>query len=168
MKVWSIQTEAAYQKLLEKGMLYGDWRRVWKHFKKPYKWLCDQMEQRDIPLKGRPPMWAWTTKPDLRSSYHLEKGEKGVRLELEVPDELVLVSNFEAWHCVLNDHFVVTNDDELEMMFNYPRSEVEASWQKIFQLEHINALPGYSDRAQATFPLIELDRVVRSTAFVSR
>lgn len=168
MRLWSIQKRGAHQRLLDKGSLYGDWRRVDSFFKPSYYWLCDQMKQRGIELNRRPPMWGWTHKPDLRLAAHLERGEKGVRLELEVPDELVLLSHFGAWHCVLNDHLLVTSDDELEGMFDHPREEVVASWQKIFDQEAIAAIPGYDDVYQATFPTIELDYVVRSTSFVAR
>lgn len=169
MRLWSIQTKEAHQRLLKTGSLCGDWRRAERDFKAAYKWLCQQMEQRGIKLRGRPPFWSWTHKPDMRLSCHSWRGKTGVvRLEIEVPDELVLVSNFEAWHCVLNDHFLVTRDEELAGMFDHPREEIEASWQKIFQLEHISALPGYSDHAQATFPTIELDYVVRSDAYAAR
>lgn len=166
MRLWTIQTKEAHQRLLETGRLYGDWRRAERDFKSAYKWLCAQMEQRGIRLKGRPPIWAWTHKPDMRIAAHSWRGKNGVvRLEIEVPDDQVLVSNFEAWHCVLNDHYLVTHDSELAGMFDHPQHEVEASWQKIFQLEHINALPGYTDLAQATFPEILLDHVVRSDAY---
>ena len=168
MRLWSIQTKGAHQKLIGTGRLYGDWRRADRDFKRSYKWLCIQMEQRGIPLKGRPPMWAWATKPDLRGAYHFARGVEGVRLELEVPDKLVLASNFEAWHCVLNDIYLVTSDDELEGMFDRPRCEIEASWQKIFQLEHVSGLPGYTDCVQVTFPAIELDYVIGATHFVGR
>jgi hypothetical protein len=96
------------------------------------------------------------------------RGEKGYRIELDVPDELVLLSHFGAWHCVLNDHYLVTSDDELAGMFDHPRHEVEASWLKIFDQSAIAAVPGYDDVYQATFPTIELDYVVGSTAFVGR
>ncbi|MGD9726478.1 MAG: DUF3841 domain-containing protein, partial [Nitrospiraceae bacterium] len=154
---------------LEKGTLRGDWRRDERTMFKPaYKWLCQQMEQRGIKLAGRPPMWAWTKRPDLRSGGNLERGAKGVRLEIEIPESLVLISNFEAWHCVLNNHFLVTHDDELDGMFDRPRHEVVESWQKIFQLEHINALPGYNDLTQATFSELLPEHVVDTTPFVSR
>ena len=33
---------------------------------------------------------------------HLPKGERGVRLELQVADDRVLLSDFDLWHYVLN------------------------------------------------------------------
>lgn len=167
MKLWSIQTEGAYKKLTDKGELWGDWRRTWDEFRRPYKWLCRQMEERGIALKQRPPMWAWPKKPDLRRNHHLEKGKRGYRLELEVPDELVLVSNFEAWHCVLNDHLLVLSDDDLDLMFDRPRNVMEASWQGIFDKE-VCYKGGYNMREQATFPTIKQEYVLRARPFVAR
>ena len=54
------------------------------------------------------PIWAWyqwegsRRKPDLRASGYLPKGEPGVRLELRVADDRVLLSDFDLWHYVLN------------------------------------------------------------------
>ena len=168
VKVWSIQTEGAFERLREKGRLYGDWRRVWRHFKQPYRWICSQMESRGIELNGKPPMWAWERRPDLRRSGHLEKGEKGFLLELDVPGNLVLHSHFGAWHCVLNDHYMPVSDDELEGMFDHPRHEVEASWERIFDREVMARIPGHDDVYQATFPTIELDYVQSTKEFTSR
>jgi hypothetical protein len=97
---------------LEKdGLLRADARRVRRHHRRAYEWLARQMEER---LGCRPsekalPLWAWfqcdgatCRKPDLRSSGHLLKGESGVRIEFKVSDRLVLLSDFDLWHYVLN------------------------------------------------------------------
>ena len=170
MRLWTIQDQPAHQKLLTRGTLYGDWRRLDdRGFKPGYKWLCAQMEGRGISLKGRPPMWAWSHKPDMRTAGHSYRGDHGVALlELEVPDALVLLSHFGAWHCVLNNHFLVTSDEELEGMFDHPQEEVEASWQKIFDHEVMTASPGYDDCYQATFPTIELNYIIKIREFGPR
>lgn len=170
MRLWTIQDRPAHQRLLNRGVLYGDWRRVDAQcFKPAYKWLCDQMEKRGIRLRGRPPMWAWPHKPDMRTSAHNYRGKNGVvLLELEVPDELVLLSHFNAWHCVLNDHYLVTRDDELEGMFDHPRHAVEASWQLVFDRGAMAAIPGYDDLYQATFPTIKVEQIVSARQFAAR
>lgn len=169
MRLWTIQDCPAHQKLLEKGTLSGDWRRVEKFFKKPYQWLCWQMELREIRLKTKCPIWAWTHKPDMRTAGHSYRGDYGVvLLEIEVPDALVLLSHFGAWHSVLNDHYLVTCDAELERMFDHSQEEVEESWQKIFDCEIMAAIPGYDDWFQATFPTIEVDYIVKTREFGPR
>ena len=53
-------------------------------------------------------------KPDLRSSGHLLKGERGVRIEFRVSDRLILLSDFDLWHYVLNYWYLPESqkDDE--------------------------------------------------------
>ncbi len=170
--VWSIQRLSAFERLQESGAIHGDWRRVDKYFKNPYRWLCDQMESNGIRLHGRCPMWAWAHKPDLRSVGHAARGEAAVRLELEVPVVDCLVSNFSAWHCVLNDHFMVINDAEMAKEFDgkvsgYTRAEISQSWLRIFDLA-LCADSGYGDLCQVTFPGIELSQVRKVTRFKGR
>lgn len=170
VKVWTIQTEAAYEELKAEGTLYGDWSRVDKDFKKAYYWLCHQMENRGMRLRGRPPIWAWQTKPDLRHNAHLEKGEKGVRLELEVPSVELLASNYSAWHCVLNDHYLTSTDAETDKAFSddgYTRDEIELSWQKVFDLDYCVSAD-YGSAVQLTMPALELHYVKKAQAFRGR
>jgi len=44
--------------------------------------------------------------PDLRSCGHLPRGIPGIRLELEVEEERVLLSDFSMWHAVLNQTYL--------------------------------------------------------------
>ncbi|MCX6843448.1 MAG: DUF3841 domain-containing protein [candidate division WOR-3 bacterium] len=109
--LWTVQTAGAWSRLQKDGVLRADVRRVRREHRRAYEWLARQMEER---LGCRPsakalPLWAWfqcdgTTcrKPDLRSSGHLLKGESGVRIEFKVSDRLVLLSDFDLWHYVLN------------------------------------------------------------------
>jgi len=169
MRLWTIQDKWAYLRLQDKGVLCGDWRRLDSMgFKPAYKWLCAQMESRGISLKGRSPMWAWTHKPDMRHSMHRYRGKHGVVvLELEVPDHLVLVSNFDAWHDVLNDHFTALTDEEVDRMFDYPRDEVIDSWQRIFDNE-LCVKHQHHESCQATFPTIEIGYLVKAKEFWPR
>lgn len=169
MRLWTIQDGRAHQRLLDKGVLYGDWRRVEAQcFKPAYKWLCAQMESRGMALKGRPPMWSWTHKPDMRHAMHRYRGPSGVVvLELEVPDGLVLISNFDAWHCVLNDHYMALTDDEVDKMFDYPQDEVVESWQRIFDSE-LCEKHEHHKYCQATFPSIRTEYVRRTRHYAGR
>jgi hypothetical protein len=166
LDLWTIQTEEAYEKLKTDGRLVGDWRRVWKHFKEPYKWLCDQMENRGIRLNGRPPIWAWAVKPDLRRSAHLDTGKKGVRLKIQVPYTHALISNFSAWHCVLNNHYVYASDADFDKEFT--RDQIELSWQRIFDLDWCSMRADYHERSQVTLPVLELSQVKQARAFTAR
>jgi hypothetical protein len=173
--IWSIQSAAAYERLQTKRSLIGDWRRVCKEFKQSYKWMCEQMEDRGIRLNGRPPIWAWADKPDLRTLGRWGKGEKLVRLELEVLQVNLLSSNFAAWHCILNDHYLTSNDDESNKEFpedggesGYTRAEIELSWQRVFDLDFCAGQAGYGGPVQVTLPSIELSQVKRVKKFTGR
>ncbi|WP_162610957.1 DUF3841 domain-containing protein [Gordonibacter sp. An230] len=81
------------------------------HLHAAYQWLISKMEARiGPPPKGAEyPIWAWYKqqgrtdgKPDMRRSGHAKPGEPLVRMKLDVPDNLVLLSDFNDWHFVLN------------------------------------------------------------------
>ena len=160
MKLWTIQKTDPLNTLFSNGILRGDWRRVWKSFKPSYRWLCQKMEERGILLGGRPPIWAWTEKPDLRQGGYLSKGEKGVRMELLVPDNLILLSNFEAWHFVLNNWNLPYDVEDADI-----DKKNEKSWERIFELDN---LKGYNKAVQATLPFLKLEWVIGSTFFIAR
>ena len=154
MRLWTIQPEEVYNLILEKGFYKCDGRKVDKFFKESYIWLSNQMKQK---LKKKPnnvsfPVWAWHTrnfkrkKPDLRSSEYGTKGEKLVCIEIEVPDDEVLLTDFDAWHFVLNKWYLNTEcwDEEtfdadnlwLDSLSNEEKTkEIEKSWQGIYNLD---------------------------------
>jgi len=94
-----------------------------------------------------------------------------------------LASNFAAWHCVLNDHFLPINDAELDKAFSdddpYTKEQVLLSWQRIFDLKlciageelengDFEIQDGYDGATQITFPSIKLEYVKRVKAFKGR
>jgi hypothetical protein len=98
----TMQRPSWWRALQERGEIHGDGRYACHHFR-PYKWMMEQMRRRVPGYGGGFPIWLWhSPKPDLRHSGHLSRGEQALRIELESPRELVLVSDFETWHCVLN------------------------------------------------------------------
>lgn len=165
MRLWTIQDWRAYLVLRRTGRLVGDWQHVEPYRVRAYRWVVRQMARRRIELHGRPPIWGWTKKPDLRQRGHLPPRVRGVRLELDVPDDHVLCSNFDAWHAVLNDHALSFVDAELDPGLS--RRQVEQSWEGIFDLGRC-AGAGYGDLVQATFRWIDLCEVARATEFVAR
>lgn len=79
----------------------------------------------------------------------MAKGTKGVRIELELDPQEVLLSDFTAWHCPLNNCFLSVNEAECEQFDREERevgydgrgprpeplqSRVFASWERIFDL----------------------------------
>lgn len=84
------------------------------------------------------PVWAWfqwegkRKRPDMR--FHGRNwGEKGtpiVLLTIDVPEHCILLSNFDYWHCVLNDFEITNSDEERE----YSEEEKRKSWERIFDI----------------------------------
>lgn len=100
--------------------------------------MAEQMKKRiGEPPKGVIfPVWAWyqwegmRKRPDMRV-HGRNWGEKGtpiVLLTIEVPDNLVLLSDFDYWHCVLNDGEIIFPIDDSAV---YSEEEKRKSW-KIF------------------------------------
>lgn len=186
--------EEAYQSFLKKGYIAGDGRRVWKSFRRPYLWMIREMIKRigPSPIRSQYPVWFWfqwdknKVKPDLRHSGHLMKGTKAVRLTclLELSD--VVLSDFDDWHCVLNNWYCGDDDAdwdrwnaELESQGIDPHSgghwenpnplpeeydrRRQASWQKIFDLNRSQV-----NTIQGTTWKIDRSQVIETTPFVAR
>ncbi|ETJ29496.1 hypothetical protein Q604_UNBC15975G0006, partial [human gut metagenome] len=118
-----------------------------------------------ISEKIKYPIWAWYQwsgikwkRPDLRVSAHLERGTKGVLLELEVEPRNVLLSSFEDFNNVLNYGYIADNEEDYDKFYDelesygychYDlqsedkksdvleefKSRLYESWEKIFDLE---------------------------------
>lgn len=171
MLLWSVQPQIAYSSFKKKKLLKGDWRRVEKSFVPPYKWMEKQMIKRGMMKKPQAYMWAWHTyldkqkMPDFRcESYksQLNYHKTLYRIAMEVPDDKVLLSDYEAWHNVLNGFYYTVNEREWNKI--YPKEnklkprflgqknwiycgtktikEVEKSWERIFNLKP-QSLKGY-------------------------
>lgn len=84
------------------------------------------------------PVWLWIEKPVLRKRGYIEKGTEGVLVEVEIDTSSVLISDFMAWHSVLNDEFIVMSAEE-EIMFENELINVlkEKNWERIFCIEEL-------------------------------
>ena len=111
MILWSILTIEAWNKLKSKGFLRGNLRYIDKYHIEPYRWLSNQMCARIGPKPSDDtwPVWAWyqwqgekRKRPDLRSGGLSQKGEYGIRVEFEIDENSVLLSDYELWYYVLN------------------------------------------------------------------
>ena len=78
--------------------------------------MAIQMLKRGLTRGLHPPIWVWVRpKPDLRQAGYLQRGRKGVLLELEIDSHRILLSDFDAWHCVLNHWYLaLTEYEELQ------------------------------------------------------
>lgn len=158
LQLWSIQTMGAYQELRRTGVLRVSGEHVDPSFVQAYRWMGGALEQRVAKPRGFTgsyPVWAWfqydglhRKKPRLRDGGLLAPGSKGVLLELLVESELVLRSDFQKWHAVLNEDYLpldssdqdafdewASSIDDSEEMKRAVRDRVEASWSRVFDVE---------------------------------
>lgn len=188
MRLWSIQPLAVWEKLQKTATLNNNATYAQQDFLPAYRWMTAQMQQRigPAPFKEALPFWAWfqayglkKAKPDLRRSGHLPGGRKGVRLQLEIPAEQVLLSDFELWHYVLNNWYLPISlaDGELferkrkKQWITEQKTVIQESWQRIFDLDF--AVAEISDvyekkSLQATFWELKLENVIDVQLFVAR
>jgi hypothetical protein len=108
-----------------------------------YRWLVAEVAQSGVPTRGRPPVWAWHTvegrrsPPDFRSWWSHEPQEL---ITFDAPDELVVLTDYDLWHCVLNRSYISVDEaeDARFRALTLARAEREArirrSWQHVFNL----------------------------------
>ena len=111
MKLWTIQTPDVPAQLQTTGVWRAREPFVGNYWLNPYRWMVSRMATRvgTAALPDQMPTWVWQRwdgrrrpRPDLRSRAHLPSGTPGVRLELEISEDRILLSDFELWHYVLN------------------------------------------------------------------
>ena len=203
MVIWSLLTQQAWEELQRKGRLRASRRHADKDFAGPYAWMGRQMERRltmPRPSKKSMPVWGWwqwwgdRRRPDLRAGGYLPKGVRGVRVELRMEEDRVLLSDFELWHYVLNYWYLPKTEKDGEAFekklagaglsllgctHKKPlphaelRREVEESWERIFDLSWTDpgnkiVPPAKSRSIQGTMWELLLEDVVDSKEFVAR
>lgn len=156
MQLWSVQTAKAWAVLRSRGILHCDARFADRLIRSRYPWLIRQMERRIgvPPPRVRYPLWAWYrfngkhARPDLRYSMFRNESPNSVLLELELPDNAVLLSNEDTWHCVLNNWLyfeeswpeekIEKQESQLEALPSDQRqSVIEKSWEPVLNdMEH--------------------------------
>lgn len=189
MQLWTIQPDHLWQQWQKEGTYRGHLDYVDTHWLPAYQWLITQMENR---LGPRPhphafPVWAWyqynnpkRRKPDLRCNSHLPRGQQGVRLEIEVEDHLVLLSDFFKWSAILNNAYLGENDEDEERFYaemeaselsynNYRshpdhRQQIISSWPRVFDLDWTDEKLA----VQATFWELHIKHVKSVTSFLAR
>lgn len=187
MRVWTIQPVEVLERVEAEQVLYADPTYILEEFRHAYDWMHVQMERRIPGYQGHYPWWGWhSPRPDLRRSGHLPRGSRGVRLELELDPHEVLLSDFDAWHAVLNQGYLALSEEEDEAWYRqfeaavperwaWPlpepwRSAILFSWERIFDLKVLAASEYWRGEhyIQATFEALRLADVRKCTPFVAR
>ena len=166
-------------------------------------WMAEQMERRlrtPRPSKDAMPIWAWyqweggIDASQTCGPVGICQGGAGVRVELEVADDRVLLSDFDLWHYVLNYWYLPESEKDGKAFeeklaraglsfygcdHQHPlpharyRREIERSWERIFDVNWVDrgqaiAHPPKKKSIQATLWELLLDDVVEAQEFTAR
>ncbi len=200
MYLWSIQEEKVWQVIQDTGVYRCDpyksdllkpmqdelvGKKRDPQFETAYEWLAEQMEKRVGPRPEgvRFPVWAWyqyggKRKSDLRKERWTngKGGERMLCLELEVPDDEVLLSDFHAWHFVLNGWPISDTEEESEKIDEFleqvGNKEAEAflrkNWERALDINPFeNDWTSRGDDVQATFWEMKREYVKKARSFVT-
>ena len=195
MRLWTIQGIAIYEQLQREGVAYCTKPVTGEHFDflHTYHWMAGQMRKRigNPPVEGvEYPMWAWfqynssKDKKPPRSPKDIAEG-LSVYIEIEIPDNEVLLSDFGLWHaplnkCPLDDWKRIYKeinklDEDAGGAFDeYPSSiqkDIEKSWEAVFDINRRDRIVGRTYRRnrsiQATFWVLKPEYIV-SVEFLER
>lgn len=173
-KYWTIQHLDAWHRALKVGYIEGDNNHIaFEDFDASYNWMKEQMKNDITNYRNEQPVWLWLKKPDMRYSGHHNPSTNIVRLTLQLNEEDVLVSDFEKWHCVLNDEFC--SDSEIEDdKFKNGKSTItkEESWIRIFDFNRTHDVDWWGkveeSTLQGTTGRINLKNVISVESFTAR
>ena len=143
-----IATAELFDTLQREHTLYVDPTLV-TDFLPAYEWMRAQMAERIPGYQGHYPWWAWRQasehrdKPDLRArarySRYFAPGTPSVRLELEISDAEVLVSDFDEWHSVLNHSPLAYSEEEWDHLEHLPEPQrtraYKRTWPRMFAVQ---------------------------------
>lgn len=192
MIVWTQQRLEFWEELNRNGIAYCNQQSwLYREYGFAYDWLTEQMRQRlgEPPLAEiKLPLWCWVQyasykckKPKFRPNSENNKPYAEVYIEADIPDEMLLQSNFNlwAWHCLngwqigdrqLQKEIDAYNDNNGGRhngdINHYPqelRERIAKSWQHIFDLNYRNRRyhnqPKRNTPIQATFWLMRKEWV---------
>ena len=187
MILWTIQTEEVYETIQKTGVYHCDYFRSFlKDCKIQYDWLVSQMIKRigDKPIGVEYPVWAWyqwegeRKKPDLRSERWGNgwKGDRFACMEIDIPEQDVLLSDFDLWSIMLNNGLLSeTEEESIELENKYNRLSEQKKWEMksknwegVFDLSPLeNGWIIRGDSIQATFWELRIDQIHSVRMFTS-
>lgn len=188
MILWTIQPADVCRSLQERGSLHADpelWTDMYPSLEAAYRWMTGQMARRIPGFRGHYPWWAWRQwaldrpRPDLRNVRTYRSGSN-VLLKLDVPDQEVLLSDYNAWHAVINVWPIADTEAEYEILeqeisdrqqTSRPFDEeldrkIQKSWERIFDLDGLKTHWMYPEGSvQACFETLRWRDVKRVQVF---
>ena len=146
MRIYTFQTQKAFENAAKIGFFRGDPSEILKYwddswdpmFKGAYEFIIEEMKKR-MPYVGPYPIWAWAERPDLRKERHTFH-DKTLLITAEVPDERILLSDFEMYHACLDNSYLSWTEKEDDCMTALGEMEPSAeekreSWKKMFDIK---------------------------------
>ena len=121
MRLWTIQSYEAYEKLINTGILRANKNYICdENFCYAYKWIIEKMKSNSIILPENVdyPIWGWyqwngkRKRRDMRQRCYANSGKKIVQLTIEVDNKDVLLSDFDLFHYVLNYWYLAKDEDD--------------------------------------------------------
>lgn len=122
MRIWTIQNEAAWEFLNERGYLEASRQHQSDGRPEACEWMREQLVMRvgPPPSPDAVPLWGWRQwageakpRPDLRSvRRHWNPPGRYVLIECDLPGDAVVLSDFDAWHIALNNQYLGVSDEE--------------------------------------------------------
>jgi len=114
-----------------------------------YRWIAQKLGQKVQNLGGLDyPVWAWKTPPELNGKWG-DPGQSMCLVEFTMPEDKVLLCDYQSWHIVLMNKYVASTDSDylcfqkkLQLSnaadeWPYPKpfhSIVVESWSRIFNV----------------------------------
>lgn len=179
MLLWTIQHRSSYDEMMLRGSLRANEDHLFceNDFREQYDWIAQQLTIRvSPPPQGiKYPVWAWykcegkRKRPDMRShAWHWcnRKGTPIVLLTVDIPDNLVLLSDFDRWNIVLNGQYLSKDEDD-DAESNVDACVIRKSWKRIFDLSP-SEYWGRCDTVQAIMWEIKQEWVLKTEFFSSR
>lgn len=177
MILWTIQHKCAYENMKKNGVLRANEAHLFDDsFKEAYLWMSNQMKKRigNSPEGVIFPVWAWYQWEGKRKRLDMRvhgrgwgaKGTPIVLLTVDVPENCVLLSDFDYWHFVLNDRDIIIPYCETAI---YSQEVKLKSWENIFDIDcSYDGEPHQSLTTQATLWEIRWEWVIKAENFISR
>ena len=179
MKLWTIQPEVVYNLLQEKGVfICNSSKSTYPELREAYDWYNAKMEKKIPKPKNfhiTDPIWAWHTinwsnSPNEPFFNDMKGSKASVLIEIEIDASEVLLTDYIAWHAVLNKYCLDDTKNEAEWndfhkwYDNLPYKKRESimikSWDKIFDVSPFNNEWIIRGRyIQATFWCLSLNNV---------
>lgn len=150
MVLWTIHTTDWYELFKRTGSARGSWDHAFESYLPAYRWMASQMKARIGGERIRTaPLWTWSSysgankcKPDLRATGHLPRGTCGVRIEFQIDESKVLLSDFQMWHFALNSWYLplTAREDrqwdleQIRLSKQSKQRRIEESWSRMFDI----------------------------------